>query len=108
MLRSFWTTEKNQTIAALGMNLQAANLLLARLGQPGNDSADSVGLDQLFCHPQPLRWRVGLNPDQVALIQAFVGQAGHIRLFGGRHQQHLTTGSDHPAQRRPQQAPFED
>ena len=63
VLRGIWAAQKDQSIAVLGMDLQAANLLLTGLGQPGNDSAGSVGLDQLFGDPEAVRRRVGLNPD---------------------------------------------
>ena len=83
VLCRFWPEQEHQTVAPLGADLKTANLFLARLRKPGQNRTRSIGPDELFSDPQPLCRGIGLNPDQVALVQPFMGQARQVRMLGG-------------------------
>ena len=61
VLRGGRPKQEHRSFAGLGADLQPANLLGAGLGQPGNQCAAGIALDQLFGAPQALSWPVGLD-----------------------------------------------
>ena len=76
MLRSFGATEKCEPVTSLRAHLQAPDLVWACLREPGYDRAGRTSPDQLFCNPKPLSRRGDLDPYQMAVVEAFVQQAG--------------------------------
>jgi len=75
----------------LRADLQAANLLLPSLWKPGNHCASGIGLYELLSNPEAFCRRLGLNPDQVALVDAFMRQTRQMRVFWGADHNNLTT-----------------
>lgn len=100
--------QEHQPRACVGAHLEPANLLRARLGQPGDEGSTGTGLHQLFDCPQPLGGRVDLNPDEVLFVDPGVQQARQVwRLWWPDHDHGAAAGHD-TAQRWPDESPFED
>jgi hypothetical protein len=108
VLRRCWAAQEDGPLARLCTDLQAPNLLLPGLGQPRNQQPSRIGLDQLLGNPQALRRGFGLNPDEMALVEAGVFQTRQVgRLRRSDHDDVATVCHD-LAHGRCKQAPLRD
>jgi len=92
----------------MGLHLEPSNLLRPGLGQPGQDGACRIGLDDLLGCPEAVRWGSGLYPDHLVDREAELAQSTHIRLLGRRHQVQATALARESREGRAEQAPFAD
>lgn len=102
MARGLGPAEEYQPLAGLGTDLQAAQLLGPDLGQPGDDGAGGVGLDDLLGDPEAFGRRLGLDPDELPFGEAQVLQARQVRMPGRADDHDLAARVHHGAQARPQ------
>ena len=98
--------QEDRGFARLRANLQPSNLLLSCLRQPGNQGAARIAFDQLLRGPQPLRRGVGLDPDELPLIEAQESQAGEVRTLGGPHDDDAFAGRHDAFQGRREEPPL--
>lgn len=90
----------------MGLHLQPSNLLRPGLGQPGDDGARRIGLDQLLGRPEALCRTCGLYPDHLVHREAQLAQPTHMRLLGRRHQVQATALPRERRNGRAEQAPL--
>lgn len=89
--------KENQAVAGLCADLQAPQLLGARLGQPREYGAGRIRLDELLGSPQAFRRQVCLNPDELPLAQAHLLQAWQMWMPGWADDDNLPASFDHGA-----------
>ena len=88
------------------MDLKAAQLLLAGLGQPRQDCAGRVRLDELFSGPEALGWGFCIKPDDLVLMKAVLHQTWQVGMLRRANQDDLATVGNDAFQTDAQQAPF--
>lgn len=90
------------------LHLQPSNLLRPGLGQPGEDGAGRMGLDELLGGPEAICWCCGIYPDHLIDTQTQLRQPAHMRFLGRPHQVQATTLTREYREGRPEQAPLAD
>jgi len=106
--RRLGSTQEYEALASNGAHLQPTNLLLPSLGEPGDDGARRIGFDELFGDPETFCGQLGLNPDQLPLVEAAVQQPGKMRSARRADNDDLTARGDDLPQCRAQQTPLKD
>lgn len=105
--RRLGPAEEDGCLARQGADLQAPDLLRARLRQPGDDRARAVPFDQLLGGPEALRRSVRTDPHQRILFQAGAQQAGKVRRLRRPYHHDLLPSLCRLAQGPREKAPFQ-
>ena len=98
--------QEDQPVPVLRADLQASDLLLPRLREPGHEHPTRIGLDQLFGDPQALCGRFGLHPHQTSLVEADMTEAGQVRGTRRSDDDHVLPEFDELPHRRGEHAPL--